>query len=94
MVTYRSAIEKEYELAIGNIIGSNISNTFLILGLSGLIKKILFTSNIYLFSLFFLLFSSILFLVFINFKKELKYSKIVGLFIFSLYLGYVIYLFF
>jgi cation:H+ antiporter len=93
VVTYQCAKKREFDLAIGNIIGSNISNVFLILGIIGLIKDILIDFKIYIFSSIILILATILFLFFIYNIKIKKFQKEISIFYFLIYISYVYFLF-
>jgi cation:H+ antiporter len=65
-VTVASAKKKEYLMAIGNIIGTNIMNVCLIIGMSGFygyypINAALYTSSIFIFAIATLLFSYLIY---------------------------------
>ncbi|MFA7115983.1 MAG: calcium/sodium antiporter [Bacteroidales bacterium] len=45
VVSFISAIEGKCDMAVGNIVGSNLANTFLILGLVAMIKPLGYTKN-------------------------------------------------
>ena len=87
-----SAIRKGYgTLAVGNIIGSNIANILLIIGVSGLIFPItIIKSTLYL-SAPFMILMSILLLIFIKSNWELR--RIEGLIFIILYVVFMIILF-
>ncbi|MFH2020715.1 MAG: calcium/sodium antiporter [archaeon] len=63
-------------MAVGNLIGSNIANLMLILGVSSLINPIIIAENILTYVIPFMLFVSILSLLFI--QDDTKISKIEG----------------
>ena len=66
-VTLGSSLKGYYDFAIGNIIGSNISNISLVLGMTALISPIVFSKKEIYLNLFPLIFFSVLFvLVFIT----------------------------
>ncbi len=90
MVTYSTAKKKEYDIAIGNIIGSNITNILLILGVSGIMKTISFELQTFYSSIIFLIFVTIIFNILIHNKKSTKNH---GIGLLSLYFIYIIYLF-
>jgi len=90
IVTYSTAKKKEFDIAVGNILGSNISNVFLIVGTSGILKNILFETSTYIASLGFLIISTIIFIV-LNYKK--KVTKNYGVALISFYFIYLVYVF-
>ncbi|MFA6089282.1 MAG: hypothetical protein WC755_05435 [Candidatus Woesearchaeota archaeon] len=89
--------KKEADIAIGNIIGSNIFNVFLILGISGLISPILISSKMY-FDIVFLVFITILLFLFVLprdknvFRKEHSLKRWHGIVFVCLYVFYVIFI--
>ena len=93
LVTSISAARKgETDLAIGNIIGSNIFNILLIVGVSALIKPITYNIS-YNRDLIVLLVSIILLLVFSYTKPKEKMDRKNGFMYFGLYITYLILLF-
>lgn len=60
VVSVTSALEGHSDLAIGNVVGSNIANMFLILGVCSIIKPLLFKKETRLFEIPFTIFSTIL----------------------------------
>lgn len=88
-----AALKRKSDLAIGNVVGSNIFNIFWILGLSAIIKPLYFNpaSNI---DLLMVIFSNILLFGLIISNKDKKINWIGGLSMFSIYLIYITYLIF
>lgn len=71
VVSVTSALEGHSDLAIGNIVGSNIANMFLILGACAIIKPLVFKKETRLFEIPFTIFSTImLFFLCINGTNE------------------------
>ena len=60
VVSVTSALEGHSDLAIGNVVGSNIANMFLILGVCSIIKPLVFKKETRLFEIPFTVFSTIL----------------------------------
>lgn len=88
MVTVSAARSNYGDIAIGNVIGSNIANISLILGCSGLVHPI--TTNylvVYYIAPFMLIISALL-LLFI--RTSWKIKKLEGLVLLLLYLGFMI----
>ncbi|HBJ1645663.1 TPA: calcium/sodium antiporter [Clostridium botulinum] len=88
-----AALKGENDIALGNVLGSNIFNILLILGLSSLINPIhvsqaLMTDFIYLIVINLLLIG----LVFFNKAKEKKLTRIEGFLLVGLYLSYMAYI--
>ena len=90
VVTIQSAKKKEFSLAVGNIIGSNISNIFLIVGISGILKQLIIKTSNYLMSIYFLLFTTLIFIFFL-FKSDVK--KYHSFIFFGFYLIYLYFIF-
>lgn len=87
-----AAFKKNSDIAIGNIVGSNIFNIFLVLGLSATIRPIPFdylNSNL---DLLVLLFSSLLMFSFIFIGKGRRINRIQGGFFFLSFIAYTTYL--
>ena len=79
-----SAAFKGYgNIAVGNIIGSNIANIFLIIGVSGLIRSIEIIKGTLYYTAPFMIFMSILLLVFI--RSQWKIRRIEGTIFLVLY---------
>ncbi len=71
VVSATSAIEGYSDLAIGNVIGSNIANLFLILGICSIIKPLKFKKETIMFEIPFTIFSTVLlFVLCINGMQE------------------------
>lgn len=75
-----AAIKKKHGIAIGNVIGSNIINILLVLGVSGAINPIGAEKKLYI-TLPFLLFVSLITILFVGEKMGKKH----GIFLLSLY---------
>lgn len=87
-----AAKKRNVDLAIGNIVGSNIFNTFFILGISAIIYPIRILSEVNL-DFFVNIIASILLFVFIFTGKGRKLERwegIIFLLIYSVYTGYLI----
>jgi len=88
-----AALKKETDIAIGNIIGSNIFNILLVLWVSWLISPIWINSDMYrdigvnIWATLLL----ILFLYFSQGRKLLRIHGIIFIFLFSTYIGYLLY---
>ena len=81
-----AARKGETDLAIGNVIGSNILNIVLILGVVGLIKQIE-VSTLILTDLL-ILFGATLIFTFLSLRKQ-KLSKLEGVILLLIYIGYI-----
>jgi cation:H+ antiporter len=84
-----AALKKESGIAIGNIIGSNIFNTFLIIGVASLIRP-LPVSDIQQFNIYINILASVLFLVFVISGKFGRVSKVQGLILLLMYIAFMI----
>ena len=60
VVSVTSAVEGHSDLAIGNVVGSNIANMFLILGACALIKPLIFKKETRLFEIPFTVFATVM----------------------------------
>ena len=87
-----SAAKKKGQLALGNIVGSNVFNILLILGCSGIIKP-LDTASLNYVDMAVCLSSVLLLFLFSFTSKEQKISKGAGYTMLALELAYMIYLF-
>ncbi len=86
VVTFTTAKKSEFDIAVGNIIGSNISNILLVVGVSAMFGKYVFDSSLYYVSLIFLAMATISFIYLIFHKKAQKYH---GIMLLLFYLAYV-----
>ncbi len=86
-----AAYKKNSDIAIGNIVGSNIFNIFWILGVSSIIRPIPFSSIFNLDIVFLIISSSFLFLLMFTEKKYTLHKKegILFLILYGLYLTYL-----
>lgn len=86
-----AAIKGKGELAVGNVIGSNIFNIFLILGVTATTRQLPFggISNIDLLTM---LLASVLFWAFARFYKHETITRLEGTILVSLYIAYTTYL--
>lgn len=84
-----AAMKKEEDIAIGNIIGSNIFNILAILGVSSLITPIS-SGGIKPVDLYFMLGTALILLPFM--RTGFVLSRLEGIFLFLIYGGYMVYL--
>lgn len=88
-----AAIKGENDIAIGNVLGSNIFNILLILGTSAVISPIPVAINLSIDMIFLIIVSILLgFFMFTGKNKETKLSKIEGIILVALYIAYVVYI--
>jgi len=86
-VSVNAARKKLYEIAIGNVMGSNIFNILLVLGISSLVSSLIITQNIITLALPMMLVSTLLFLFIIWDKSMTRWE---GLMMFILYLFFIL----
>ena len=65
MVSIQAAMDQAADIAIGNVLGSNIANIALVLGVSVVIRPLNVTTNTYKLSWWVMLISSLLFILFL-----------------------------
>ncbi len=86
-----SMAKRQEDIAIGTIIGSNVINTFFILGISSSLRPIELTSA-ELFDVFFMIAVSVLLFLFAYFRKQLsKLSGTVFLVLYAVYIVFAVY---
>uniref|UniRef100_A0A7V4KCG8 Calcium/sodium antiporter n=1 Tax=Fervidobacterium pennivorans TaxID=93466 RepID=A0A7V4KCG8_FERPE len=83
-----AAVKGNSEIALGNVIGSNIFNIFLILGVSATLNPVHYPTALNVDVALLLVITVILTL----FSKDLKINKIEGALFFATYVGYTAYL--
>lgn len=88
-----AAIKGESDIAIGNILGSNIFNMLLIIGVSAVIKPIVYNVS-YNIDLAILLVGTIVLEIFPFIKPKNKMSRMNGFIYFIMYVGYMVTLFY
>ena len=92
-VSITSALDGYSDMAIGNIIGSNISNLLLILGLSATIKPVIFQKETRLYEIPMCLFVTIILMIFCNTNGGISKIEAIGLLVlFCAFIGYTIYM--
>ena len=92
-VSITSSIEGYKDMAMGNVIGSNVCNLLLILGLSATIKPIKFKKETKLIEIPMCLLTSIIFLILCNIGKCIsRFDSIILIVLFIAFIGYTIYM--
>lgn len=92
-VSITSAIDGYSDMALGNVIGSNLSNLLLILGLSSMIRPVVFQKETRLFEIPMCLFFTIILIIFCNTSCQIsKIESIVLLLLFGVFISYTIYM--
>lgn len=86
-----AAIKRNPDIAVGNVVGSNIFNIFLILGVTALIKPISFNPNLNFDVIFLIIVSSLLLISTYTLSRR-KIDRIEGYFFIAIYIVYIIYL--
>jgi cation:H+ antiporter len=90
-----AALRKEHDISIGNIVGSNVFNIFLALGITSVYKPMKVPIGINYDIVFLMIISLFLFFfMFTGEKKETKYKlhRLEGIFLLLLYAGYLTYI--
>lgn len=91
IVSLNSALNGHADIALGNIIGSNIANLGLVLGIVTLISTITVQKNFYIIDWPIMMFSSIILYLFLAYDSVL--GRYEGVILFSLLIIFIIYLF-
>ena len=85
--------KKRHGLAIGNVIGSNLFNIFLVLGVSSIIKPLVYPVALNI-DFYFLIIITIILLITMFTGKRRKLERVESIMFIILYIGYVVFLFF
>ncbi len=93
IVSIVAAMKKKLDFVVGNIIGSNIFNTFLVLGISSIIRPMPFNS-IFNFDLIFLFIITVWLLVFMYVGKKHQLERWNSYVFIGLYIFYLLYIIF
>ena len=92
-VSITSALDGYSDMALGNIIGSILSNLLLILGLSAVIKPVVFQKETRIYEIPMCLLVTIILMVFCNTNGGISKIESIGLLIlFGAFIGYTIYM--
>ena len=86
-----AALKKKSDIAIGNVVGSNIFNIYMVLGVSATIRPLPFneTAN---FDIMTTIVATLLMFGFVFLRKGRRIDRVEGLFLFSVYIAYTVYL--
>lgn len=84
-----ASLKKQSDIAVGNVVGSNIFNTFFILGVSASINPLYVDKNLS-FDIFFNLIISTVLLIFAFRKKDI--NRLEGFALLFMYISYMLYL--
>jgi len=90
-VTLRAAKKGIGDIVVGNVLGSNIANTLLVVGIAGLVHPIEISKLTLFYTIPFMLFFSMLILLFM--RRSWKISKKEGKVLLLLYIGFILSLF-
>ena len=86
-----AALKKQSDIAIGNIIGSNIFNILFVLGITGVIQPVKFSTEFYM-DTFIAIFATILLFIYtFKSKKLTKWQGISFVVIYFIYIAFLIY---
>lgn len=88
-VSITSALDGYPDMAVGNVIGSNIVNLLFILGLSSIIKSVAFKRETRLIEIPICLFVSIAFMIICNIGQDV--SRLDGIILIALFILFIIY---
>jgi cation:H+ antiporter len=88
MFTVKSVFAKHENMAIGDIVGSVIANSTLVLGVTAVINPVVVNSLIYLTSTLFMIFSAFIFLTFAESESGISWRE--GISLIMLYFLFVI----
>lgn len=93
--TVASTMKNEHDLAIGNIVGSNMFNLLGVIGISGVIREYEFSRDFLQYDYFYMLLLTVfLFLASVYFVlKDKLLSRIIGIVLLLLYVSYMIWLY-
>jgi len=91
LVSVAAARKGKPEMALGNIMGSNVFNAFAVIGFPGLLVNLTVPGSILNFSLPLLIMVSFMFLAYIFYKRATKAMGIVFLLVYLMFLGGLVY---
>ncbi|MBN1182415.1 MAG: calcium/sodium antiporter [Bacteroidales bacterium] len=91
MTSVVAAFKRNSDIAIGNIIGSNIFNVFFILGISAIIKPVTYNKS-FDFDILLLIVATVLLFVFMFSGKKYKLDRWEAGILLTGYAGYIVYL--
>ena len=92
-VSITSAIDGYSDMALGNVIGSNLSNLLMILGLSAMIKPVFFQKETRKYEIPMSLIFTIAFIIFCNTSGTIsRMESIILLILFGVFISYTIYM--
>lgn len=83
-----AALKKQADIAIGNVVGSNIFNVFFVLGVTSTILPLPFNTNVNL-DIGMALLASLLLFIFMFIGKKHRLTRMEGVFFLTIYFGYI-----
>ncbi len=83
-----AAYKKKSDIAVGNVVGSNIFNTFFVLGITPLIMPVPFDATVNA-DIIMSVFSSVILFMIIPLLRSRKNARFVGISFILLYIGYI-----
>ncbi len=86
-----AAYKKQSDIAIGNIVGSNIFNIFFVLGVSAIIRPLPFNDNLNK-DIAMTIFASVILLLMMFIGKKRIIKRWQGIFMIIVYIGYIVFL--
>ncbi|MDH5501590.1 MAG: calcium/sodium antiporter, partial [Gammaproteobacteria bacterium] len=91
-VTVVSALKREYDLAIGNIVGSNIFNLLAVIGIAAAIEPAVLPPSVLSLHIFVLVaFTLVLFAMTYDYDGKGRINRLEGLALVSAYFAYIAY---
>jgi len=91
VTSIKAAMKKEADMAIGNIVGSNIFNIFFVLGITALIVPVTVPESLN-FDLIYLIIASFALFLFMFIGRKHKFEKWQGIIFLMGYVGYIIFI--
>ena len=85
-----AAFRKQTDISLGNLIGSNLFNILAILGITGMVKEIKISAEVFNYDIFWLLGISLFILPLVLLQKRI--SRIGGVMLFAIYISYLYFL--
>lgn len=90
-VSITAAMQQNAGITIGNVVGSNILNIFIILGITALITNVKIQKSTIRYEIPFMIFITIILMIFG--MTDMKITFIEGVFLWILFIAYLVYLF-
>ena len=90
-VSITAAMQQNAGITIGNVVGSNILNIFIILGITALITNVKIQKSTIRYEIPFMIFITIILMIFG--MTNMKINFIEGVFLWILFIAYLVYLF-